>query len=187
MNSENKVDGFFSRVKNHPVLAVVVIVAVCISGLASFTESISTLSAFFFGEPEHASPSANPMPAVSSQPGGELDGEYHYRLLELTNDGCLFFKWDSSNIASLPEPAATNQTMMLMNLDKDKPVVVVGYGDRGNALEHSFSIGERRGGAARDMLVREYGYDTGLISVVSKGLGNTPQIEDYLCGARIEQ
>lgn len=90
-------------------------------------------------------------------------------------------------MAPLPEPAATNQAMMLMNLDKSNPVVVAGYGDRGNTLEYSFSIGEQRGSVVRDMLVIKYGYDPGLISVVSRGLGNTPQIEEYLCGVKIEQ
>ena len=186
MPSENKVDSFFSRVKNHPILSVIVIFAICVSALASFTESMEKISRLFIEEPKEVPSDNTAITDTMPKQGTELDSEYHYRLIVLTNDGCLFFKWDSSSLATLPEPAATTQAMMLMNLDRSNPITVVGYGDRGNTPEYSLSIGERRADMVRDMLISKYDYDPNLISVISEGLGNTAQVAEYLCGVKIK-
>jgi len=185
VSSKNRVDSFFGKVKNHPVLSVVVIVAVCVSGLASFTESLSTVLSFF--RPEPTPITSTPAPEALATSDNDLDGEYHLWLMQHTNTGCLFFNWDSSVVATLPEPAATNQTIMLSNLDNSAAVRIIGFGDRGASSQYALGVGERRANAIQALLTSEYGFNPRQIETQSRGLENTPQVADFLCGARVEQ
>ena len=122
--SKTLVDRYIERLKNHPVIAVIVVATVILAGAAQLTDSITKIASIF---PSVFHPSV-PLPAIPGDSGwlllGDVDpsGERYVR--------GPFYAVEKSNY---PDKSLTPRKGELVRLSSSRNVVIAGYKTTGLA------------------------------------------------------
>ena len=188
-------DQIIDRLKNNPVIAYLVVIGIVLGGITGFLANISQLRELVnatFSSQKISNPaqhtgategtSTNLMPATPE--------ELHRRLIQLAHEGCYFFRWDHSNILSVPPDVEEAQEgyydQLMAHTHSDEYVLIKGYVEHAYSRIYATGLGTRRANSLKQYLVSKYQLEPQMISTMSYGEEfPAVQTEEYFCGARL--
>ncbi|HEY8698446.1 MAG TPA: OmpA family protein [Rhizomicrobium sp.] len=192
----SRVDAILTRLKNVPVIAYGVVVAIGIVGIGKVVTTVTDVYKATHPAADRLK-DTTPPPAIPQLSAEELadradlarNPNYRVDLIKLANQGCYFFYGDGLEISHGPASVGEAQSAYIASLTEgDAKLVVKGYWEGGKTREFAIAAAARRAAAVKEYLVKQFHIRSDSIDTISYGeeQPGAPVVEEYVCGAVVE-